>query len=258
MGQGGKNMPQRTAQMLWALLGLVAVIAILLCGVNVYRWARTGPQWRRRLVTAGLFLLAALGLGGYLIHDRTDDAKAGVGNVATLPLGETASWKTVVHAWQMAAPFATSGKSTVAERKQVTEAFNEAQAAIGELVKTGRLVQDEADLLSLDADRVRAEVFRGPPTDSRESCYAMMTPSPARDSFARVSKRLPLLKKALQENRLAPEVVARILPTLEADLSVLASEDQLKQIQGEQRDKARAAGAEAGALLERLKARMKK
>jgi hypothetical protein len=246
-------MPQRTAQILWALLGAVAVLLILVCGVNVYRWARTGPRWRRRLVTAGLFLLAAFGLGDFVIRDSVAEAQPVVTKPAATPLVETAQWKKITHAWQLTAPFAATGKSTVAERKQVDEALKDARTAIGDLLKQGRIIQAEADLLNKDADRVRGEVYRNPPTDRRITCYKRMYITPAGVSLRRINQRLPMLKALTESGRITPEVTARVLPSIESDLAVLANSDEVKKLRPAEQPKAAAAHKVAAELVAKLK-----
>jgi len=58
-------MPHRIAGFAWVALGLLGVIvlgALIVMGADTDRAARTGPRWKRRLITAGLVLLAALGV----------------------------------------------------------------------------------------------------------------------------------------------------------------------------------------------------
>lgn len=57
-------MSQRTYALLLSLAGAGVVLALLLCGINLRRAAAAGPRWQRALVTAGMFLLTAIGLLG--------------------------------------------------------------------------------------------------------------------------------------------------------------------------------------------------
>ena len=50
--------------MVLALAGLVLVAALLIFGVELYRAARTGPRWKRRLLSAALAVLSAAGVIG--------------------------------------------------------------------------------------------------------------------------------------------------------------------------------------------------
>ncbi len=53
-------MPQRMTGLIYGLMGLCAVAGLFLLGLNVYAAAGSGPLWKRRLLGAGLALLAAL------------------------------------------------------------------------------------------------------------------------------------------------------------------------------------------------------
>jgi hypothetical protein len=55
-------MSLRNASVIYALLGMVAAGAALVVGLDVYRAARRGPRWKRRLLSAGLAVLAAIGI----------------------------------------------------------------------------------------------------------------------------------------------------------------------------------------------------
>ncbi|HNW92119.1 MAG TPA: hypothetical protein PKM88_04325 [bacterium] len=57
-------MIDRTTGLLITATGVLLVAALLMLGVDLRRAAQTGPRWRRRLVAAGLALLAALGVAG--------------------------------------------------------------------------------------------------------------------------------------------------------------------------------------------------
>lgn len=46
------------------VLGALAVIILVLAGVDVPRLVRTGPPWRRALIAAGLALIGATGVAG--------------------------------------------------------------------------------------------------------------------------------------------------------------------------------------------------
>jgi hypothetical protein len=54
--------PYRAAGILMALAGLVAVVGLVIVGIDVYAAKERGPRWQRRLLGAGLAVLGALGL----------------------------------------------------------------------------------------------------------------------------------------------------------------------------------------------------
>jgi len=55
-------MPQRAVNLVLALAGVAAVVLIVVLGVNLARASRRGPKWKRRLLSAGIGLMAALGV----------------------------------------------------------------------------------------------------------------------------------------------------------------------------------------------------
>ena len=55
-------MPERAFNLLLALAGVAAVALLVVLGVDLARSARRGPRWKRRLIAAGLGLLASLGV----------------------------------------------------------------------------------------------------------------------------------------------------------------------------------------------------
>lgn len=57
-------MLDRTTGLLLTIGGTLLVALLLVVGVDIHRAAQTGPRWRRRLVGAGIMLLATLGMTG--------------------------------------------------------------------------------------------------------------------------------------------------------------------------------------------------
>jgi len=68
-------MPHRLLNIWTVVLGIAALVIVALMvmfGVDVMRASRTGPRWKRRMVTASLAVLAAIGVN---IADRDASAK---------------------------------------------------------------------------------------------------------------------------------------------------------------------------------------
>jgi hypothetical protein len=81
-------MPQRAMNTLLVAAGCVAAIALLLIGANLVAAAQRGPRWRRRLLGAGLGVLAALGLvpaGSAKAELEADITCYDVVNITNLP-----------------------------------------------------------------------------------------------------------------------------------------------------------------------------
>ncbi len=72
-------MPYRAYHVLLGVAGGVVVLVLVILRSNLDQHARTGPLWKRRLVNAGLLLLAAMGFGTGAGPgcDRKDPAKSG-------------------------------------------------------------------------------------------------------------------------------------------------------------------------------------
>jgi len=197
----------------------------------------------------------------YLAAEHRRDAKASVmaardalaGLQSLLARRATSPpWRAVVAAWRFGGPLAETHKSTTAQRKTADELLQAARAAVAGLVGAGELSQPEGDLLLAEADTLRQEIHRDPPTDAKVTCYDMMILPPARQSLARLQKRLPLLKAVVAAGTVRPAVCERVLPTLRADLATLADEKHLQQIQAPERDKARQLRKQAAETLAQI------
>ncbi len=71
-------MPYRAYHLLMGLAGAVAVGVLLLLRASPHGHATTGPRWKRRLLDAGLLLLAALGVDlGAGCRESKDPARSG-------------------------------------------------------------------------------------------------------------------------------------------------------------------------------------
>jgi len=252
-------MPQRTLNLLAALAGLVVLAAFLFVGSSLHRTARTGPLWRRRLGTAALMLLAAMGLvscgrqpdeaavatkpappddGGAAAPKVVPTDEEPVATRAATPaqpetadpaasLEESPDWQRIVDAWQLVEPLVQSGESATAQRTEASEELEAADQAMSRLVDAGLLAESEAGLLRSESKRLSGEIYKNPPTDIAVTCYDMVFISPGQESFERLSKRLPLLKQLVKGGEVHPVALERVLSNIEADLAVLAEKGSL-------------------------------
>ncbi|TET34382.1 MAG: hypothetical protein E3J72_14580 [Planctomycetota bacterium] len=153
-------------------------------------------------------------------------------------LKDSGDIKTIEEALNFAKPFADSGKSTTAQRKSICKKLDEADKAAGQLSKAGLISIEEAELIQTETARVRNRVLRNPPTDNRIMCYDMMFVYPSQKSMNRISKRLPLLKRIVKDGKVAPEVIKKVLPSIEKDIETLSSEKELKHLQADKQSEA--------------------
>lgn len=247
-------MPQRAMSLAWGIAGLIAVIGVVLVGVNASRAASRGPAWRRRLLGAGLVLMAALGASSC---SRADMTSAPTQTPATKPsaaLEETPEWKAILDAWQFTAPLAESRKSTEAQRKVVEEKIAAVKLAGEKLAAAGLISAAEAQLLAGELANLRATILKDPPTDCQVTCYDMMMISPERESLDRLAARLPLLKRLAADAVVHPGVAAKILPAVESDLRRLSEAQPGPQLPPDEQKRRATLRAEAETCVKEIKA----
>jgi hypothetical protein len=241
----------RAAQLLLALAGVLVLAALALARRDRSR----GPPWRRRLVTAGLGLLAALGCS-----DR--------GNAATPPAPPTPSQdRAGLDArieWQRLQALAEEGDAIAsgqrgpypfdAKGKQRLDArFVATGADLDALVAAGLLDRAEAELLAWRLGKLRGAVARFMTVEEQPvMCYAPMPPRDvARESADRLRERLPILERLVAARALHPRVLAKLLEAAEEDRRALA---EAAGATAEQREVLSAAGAALDALATRVTA----
>jgi hypothetical protein len=256
-------MPQRVTGLLYAFMGLAAVAGLFLLGLNVYRAAGKGPRWKRRLLGAGLAMLAALGLVSCADEAKPGGGTPGTGGgTTTTPAGTRSlegskEWKLVLEAWTFCAPLATSGKSTTRQRKGADAKLKAAGKAVESLAAADLLVAAEAGLLKAEIAKIRADIYCNPPTDSQVTCYKMAFVSPAQKSLKRLNKRLPLLEKLVAGKKLHAPALKKVLASIEKDVAVLSSQKQLSKLPAAERSKAAKTRDAVKVALEKLKALLK-
>jgi len=341
-------MPQRVMGawlVVVGLVGLAAVGVLALCGRDVRAAARRGPRWKRRLLAAGLSVLAAFGWTGRSGEAREPTAVATVsesktgsadaseivlavfrmraqlaelekltaardvngpavtstadaieslvavlrapGNVgkltpkgqaeaarllalarkrlpaarALVPVGTTdlvksPQWQVVADAWRFAGPLAVNGKSTSAQRKEADAKLKAAAKAVSALQLAGLLTSAEAGLLTVDAARIRTEIYRNPPTDFRGTCYDMAYIPPAQASLGRLQKQVAYLKTIVGSDKLAPAALDKVIGSIERDVAILADPKQTKRLPAAQKAGAEALRKQVSLLAAQIKRRV--
>lgn len=258
---------------LLVLLGVLVVALLMSFRVDVEAVARTGPRWRRKLIGAGLAVLAALGVVLIVPVDRTtlggessSTTSSTVGSLAP-PIGDedlaaTREWKSLSKTWTEAAEIAAGKKGRYPfddkGKKRLLEALVSAVADIEMLRKDGTLSDAEAALLSKESVTLRMEVARMRPTElENATCYLPMGfPPAAQVSAKRLTERLPLLESMAAADRLHPGVAAKVLDTIEADARILADKKQTESLPETGRAEATELSTKATAQVERIRARL--
>jgi hypothetical protein len=253
-------MPYRAVHVFVAVAGLLTVLALLAVGVNLPRAAQRGPAWKRRLIGAGLFLLAAVGLGGCR-NDPPTATETSTGQTQSASgLAATSQWQQIVAVWTEAEPIAAQPRGSYpfdeAGKKRLLAAIDEATGNLEVLRAARHLSDGEAGLLAQDLAAIRDGVQEKLPTEMRNTmCYAAtVLPLPARSSAATLQARLSLLEKMAAQEKIAPEVLEKILPTIEGEMRVLRDEKAMAKLKGEELRDAEALRTKMEALLPKLRA----
>jgi len=252
-------MLEKTTNLLLAILGLAVVAAIVLLGFDVYRSAKTGPRWKRRLVGAALALLAALGLPA--CDKATDASPPATGNAGTpsTTLADSPQWKRLVATWHEAEEIASGRRGAYpfdrAGKKRVLQALATAGKDVDALRRAGLLSDAEAGLLDMDLAQLTRGVQAKRPTEMRmATCYESMAYTSTRNSMKRLSARLPLLEKLTTAAKLQRDVARKVLVSIESDLATLAKKEMIQRLPEADRARAEELRRAVEAHVEKLKA----
>jgi hypothetical protein len=241
----------RTLDLLLGALGLLVLSAVVVWGLDLDRLARCGPRWRRRLVGAGLVLLALTGTPALLAPAEAWAAK----NDA---LSGSAKWKQIATTWREAEAIASGKRGAYpfdrAGKKRMLERLRRCGDKIEALRKAGQISAPGAGLLIKDLQLLTRGV-QGKRAKSMRmaTCYEPMPHFPARDGLKRLKERLPLLEQLSRVKRVQPAVLAKVLLTVERDLALLARKEMRARFAGKQRQEVARLCKRASALVKRLK-----
>ncbi len=219
-------MGHRTLATVLALAGVLVVAAIALLGYDAWRAARTGPRWRRRLVTAGLALLAMLGAApGASAAEAPGKLVAADGNA----MAESTEWKALDATWREASEVASNKRGPypfdAAGKKRLLDALATATKDVDALQARGLVSEAEAGLLKQDLGVLVTAVQMKRPTEMKmATCYAPMPyTAPAQLGIRRLTARLPLLEKLAAAEKVNPNAVRKILDSVTQDLALLSA-----------------------------------
>lgn len=215
-------------RLLAACLGVVGLVLLFL--VLLRRGdpelARLRPSaWRRRLLAAGLALLASVGVHpGLLLRGGPAFrlALAAAGRVEG-----SAEWRTLESAWKEAEAVASGSRGQYpfneAGQKRLLESLARAGQGLDRLVKDGLLAQPAAELLKKDLALLDGKVRAFRPTEMKgATCYEPMAMRvPQRESLERLRDRLPLVERLEAGGKLPKAVLEKLLKGLERDLAQL-------------------------------------
>jgi hypothetical protein len=125
-------------------------------------------------------------------------------------------------------------------KKRVLADLEKATQDIDALAIAHQLNEGEAGLLKKNLADLTDGVQAMRPTEMQNAtCYRPMAmPQPGQKSMQRLTDRLPLLRKLGQSGKIQPEVAAKVLPAIEADVHELSSEKTLGKLSVTDRTKA--------------------
>jgi len=260
-------MPQKTLNLALALIGACIVTVLLLLGIDAWRSAGAGPKWKRRLVAAGLALLATLGVPG--CGEGDDGATGGSSEIGCytpisletmqrVAFRKTTEWTQLLLTWREAEEVASGKRGAYpfdkAGKRALLNAIQEAGRGLDTLASTEKLNETEVKLLQLELARLTEGVQAKRPTEMKmATCYEPMVMRPAHDSMKRLEARLPLLRSLAASRSFKPEVAAKALTTIEKDIATLSDEKKTAGLSEQERVQAAALGAEAAQILQSLK-----
>ena len=254
-------MTERLLNALLALVGVLAVAALALLGLDAWRAARTGPRWRRRLVTAGLALLATVGVPACESGAEPQRPVTGQTPADPTPLPDTPEWKHVEATWREAREVASGKRGRYpfdrAGKERLLADLKKALAGVEALHQRAALGDAAAGLLKQDLALLEHGVQEKRPTETEmemASCYEAMALRPVEDSMTRLSARLPLLEKLATDAKVQPRVVSKVIATVERDIATLGDEKLLQSVVEPDRLKAEGIRKSAAALVAKLKA----
>jgi hypothetical protein len=216
-------MPQRALSSLLVLVGFVLALALLVAGTDLVRAAGRGPRWKRRLLGAGLGVLAGLGL----VSTATPKAVAAEEKAAVpAPAAKTAkqpsladdpAWKRLMTVWKDAEdiytwpgkkpgrpPFDETAKSQLLTRLEGLETDLKALAKAKLLSDAEVTLLDEGRMVMTNhiQDMIPEGVNMG-------TCYTVVAiASPMNPDYIKpVADRLAILEKLAADNTLNTEVL---------------------------------------------------
>lgn len=216
-------MAQKTLVLLEALLGALAVAALVSVGVDAVRFSRRGSPWRRRLLSGGLALLFLLGLCQALLGEepaaekRGDEAAAGHRfdmNVLGPVLEDHPAWNRLsafvreIH--RLAPPGGKVRNLDAHAQGELMDASAKAVRDADSLGRLGLLTRGEAAFFRLEVeDRVGAILAAGRADDPAGGPNGE-PPDPAVEAARYFRDRLDLLKKVAADPS-TPAVLATLL-----------------------------------------------
>ena len=243
-------MPQRAFNLAVAVVGVLVLAAMIVVGVDWSRAARTGPAWRRRLICAALWLLAAIGLSpaapsSAVAQDTTAPASA----PATSDLSKTKEWQSVIDAYAKIAPL------TEAEHSTLVQQGRERRGQGGHR-RHGPPAPQEATRLDRGRDHPRrlcpppATDESHPPDGHERHLLPRARGQTRRAKHRPHHRRAELAATLVKSGKIKPEIAAKVIVAFEADLKMYDNQEFMKALTPQQKEEAKKASQQAKDAIE--------
>jgi hypothetical protein len=169
--------PHRTVNVVltaMGLAGLLLIAALAIWGSDIRRASRSGPMWKRKLLTAGLLLLAMMGVNSCADApiDKSPDSSATLTDADQRKQLIANAWRDLDAAWSHGADYAFGrhgfwpfDKAAKTASLKQTEQFD---VHVAVLERFGALKGIEADALRLEWDFIQEEIEFLPAADLRK------------------------------------------------------------------------------------------
>ena len=234
-------MPDRTAPLLLAIIGAVTVLFTAALYINVRNAARRGPRWRRRLLSAGLVLLASFGF--YSGAAKAAPAERAGWIAAKRGIAQTTEWKQIEAVWNDAVEVASGKRGSFpfdqAGKDKLRADLAAAKKAVQALGKAGRLSKAEVGLMVSDLDRLYSSVGSFRPSEMKAAtCYKPTMYSGGARTLKWFEARLPLLEKMSADGNLKPAVLNKVLDRFDRDIAFLTDKNKSRDLKSAQRVRA--------------------
>ena len=253
-------MSERLLALVLGAIGLTVVLALVLLRRDPLASLERTSQ-RRRLLSAGLALLASMGIhpalllrGGPALRLARADASRVEGS---------AEWKALEAAWKEAEAVASGSRGQYpfneAGQKRLLESLAGAGKGLDHLVKVGLLAAPASELLKKDLALLDTKVRGFRPTEMKgATCYEPMAmPVPQRESLGRLRDRLPLVERLEAGGKLPRAVLEKLLRGIERDLAQLGTANPRAPLHKREEKEAASIRKRLEAKLAALKARTK-
>ncbi len=130
----------------------------------------------------------------------------------------TTQWKVFAKAWEHVTTLLDASVTT-AQKRTGNQWIKSAREAVDDLVKSNLLTGDEALLLRVELTRLRYQLGRKRPSNTRARCYRPAPFHPWKNSRSRLEKRKAAMVGIVAAGRISKAVRDRVMPSIQQDIS---------------------------------------